>query len=145
MKVEFNVKLIPYEEMESIIPLVIQLNKGKFPEEVLVSRLKDVLATGRYQCIGVYDDTLLIACCGFWILNKLYAGKHVEPDNVFVTAAYRSAGVGELMMTWLFNYAKSIGCIGAEVNCYIHNEKGKKFWERQGFEALGYHMLKKFD
>tara|TARA_R110002051_G_scaffold150662_3_gene223242 strand:+ start:5661 stop:6098 length:438 start_codon:yes stop_codon:yes gene_type:complete len=141
----FKIELIPYDKMDSIIPLVIQLNLGKLTEEVLKSRLKDMLAMGGYQCIGVYADKKLIACCGFWILNKLYAGKHVEPDNVFVEEAYRSSGVGELIMNWLFNHAITIGCEGAEVNCYARNEKGKKFWERQGFEALGYHMIKKFD
>ncbi|MBU2996205.1 GNAT family N-acetyltransferase [Cellulophaga baltica] len=145
MKNNFKITLIPYDEMELIIPLVIQLNKGKFSGEILKSRLKSILEMGTYQCIGVYDAGKLIACCGFWVLNKLYAGKHVEPDNVFVEEAYRSAGIGELMMNWLFDYAKSIDCIGAEVNCYQHNEKGKKFWERKGFEPLGYHMIKKFE
>lgn len=145
MENNFKIELIPYENMESILPLVIQLNKGKYPMEVLKSRLKDMLAMGGYECIGVYDGQKLIACCGFWVLNKLYAGKHVEPDNVFVEADYRSRKIGELMMNWLFDYAKSIDCIGAEVNCYVHNEKGKKFWERQGFQPLGYHMIKKFD
>lgn len=145
MAADFNIKLIPYKGMEAIIPLVIQLNKGKYPEDVLKSRLKEMLKIGGYQCIGVYDGDTLIACCGFWVLSKLYAGKHVEPDNVFVEEAYRSAGIGELMMNWLFDYAKSIGCVGAEVNCYRQNERGKKFWEGQGFEALGYHMIKKFE
>jgi GNAT superfamily N-acetyltransferase len=145
MKMENEIKLIPYDKMESIIPLVIQLNKGKLPVNVLKIRLKEMLVMGGYQCIGVYDNEELIACCGFWILNKLYSGKHVEPDNVFVEEAYRSAGVGELMLNYLFDYAKSIDCIAAEVNCYSHNIRGKKFWERQGFEGLGYHMIKKFD
>ncbi len=145
MKVDLKIALIPYNKMETIIPLVIQLNQGKLSEDVLKSRLNDMIAMGGYQCIGVYDADRLIACCGFWVLNKLYAGKHVEPDNVFVEAEYRSEGVGELMMSWLFDYAKSIDCIGAEVNCYRQNEKGKKFWERKGFEPLGYHMIKKFE
>ncbi|QWX85336.1 GNAT family N-acetyltransferase [Cellulophaga sp. HaHaR_3_176] len=145
MNNNFKLELIPYENMESILPLVIQLNKGKYPLEVLRSRLKDMLVMDSYKCIGVYDEQKLIACCGFWVLNKLYAGKHVEPDNVFVEAEYRGKKIGELMMNWLFNYAKSIDCVGAEVNCYVHNEKGKKFWEREGFQPLGYHMIKKFD
>lgn len=145
MKNNFKIALIPYAEMESILPLVIQLNKGKYPLTVLRSRLKDMLAMGSYQCVGVYDNQKLIGCCGFWVLNKLYAGKHVEADNVFVEEEYRSKKIGELMMNWLFKYAKSIDCIGAEVNCYRRNEQGKKFWERQGFVALGYHMIKKFD
>tara|TARA_R110000868_G_scaffold96475_1_gene265456 strand:+ start:485 stop:919 length:435 start_codon:yes stop_codon:yes gene_type:complete len=144
MDKRFKVELIPYEEMEIILPLVIELNQGKYTIEVLQKRLKDMLVMGGYHCIGVYDARKLIGICGFWVLNKLYAGKHVEPDNVYVAPEYRSSGIGELMMNWLFNYAKSIDCIGAEVNCYAHNKKGKKFWERQGFEALGFHLIKKF-
>ncbi len=142
---KFEIELIPYHQMQTILPLVIQLNQGRFSREVLQNRLEDMLAMGGYQCIGVYSEKRLIACCGFWVLNKLYAGKHVEPDNVFVEEEYRSSGVGELMLNWLFDYAKSIGCICTEVNCYAHNEKGKKFWERQGYEALGFHMIKRFE
>lgn len=144
MEKSFKIELIPYEEMEMILPLVIELNQGKYTKELLQDRLKDMLAMGGYQCIGVFDKQKLIGICGFWVLNKLYAGKHVEPDNVYVVPEYRSSGIGEVMMNWLFDYAKSIACIGAEVNCYVHNEKGRKFWERQGFEALGLHLIKKF-
>ncbi|KAG1658262.1 putative histidine biosynthesis bifunctional protein HisCD [Nymphon striatum] len=78
----------------------------------------------------------LVGIFGVWVLNKLYAGKHVEPDNVFIKKEYRSKGVGQLMIDFLFQYAKEIGCEGTEVNCYVTNEKGRKFWERQGYEPL---------
>lgn len=145
MNTDFNIKLIPYNEMESILPLAALLNGNQIEYAILQKRLKSMLAMGGYECIGVYDKENLIGVCGFWVLNKLYAGKHVEPDNVFIMEAYRSKGVGQLMMDWLFDYAKKIGCEGSEVNCYVTNEKGKKFWERQGYEPLGYHFFMKFD
>jgi GNAT superfamily N-acetyltransferase len=130
--------------MESILPLIDTLNSGSIAMSVLRERLKEMLAMGGYQCIGVYDADTLIGICGIWMLNKLYAGKHVEPDNVFIEEAYRNQGVGSLMMDWLFNYAKEKGCVASEVNCYKKNSKGNKFWENHGYEPLANHLFKKF-
>ena len=140
----FIIELIPYERMETILPLVVLLNEDRFTYALLQKRLNAMLDMGGYQGIGVYHKEELIGICGFWVLNKLYAGKHLEPDNVYVKPDYRSHGIGNLMMNWLFDYAKQIGCEGLEVNCYAKNIKGKKFWETQGFEPLGFHMIKKF-
>lgn len=142
---EFKIVLIPYDQMETILPLAMELNSYTIDHTLLQKRLGEMLAMGGYECIGVYDDQELVGICGFWILNKLYAGKHVEPDNVFIKKAYRSKGVGQLMMDFLFKYAKDIGCDGTEVNCYLTNEKGRKFWGRQGYEPLAYHFFKTFD
>ncbi|MUH37911.1 GNAT family N-acetyltransferase [Zobellia amurskyensis] len=145
MKGDLKLELIPYDEMESILPLIFELNQGKLSKEVLKSRLQSMLAMGGYQCLGVYDNQKLIACCGVWLLQKLYKGKHLELDNVFVNEEYRSKGVGNLMMDWLSEYGKSMDCASLECNCYLHNEKGIKFWQRHGFEPLGYHMIKNLE
>jgi len=72
-------------------------------------------------------------------------GKHIEPDNVFVKREYRSSGVGQMMIDFLLQYAKDLGCDGTEVNCYVANTQGQKFWERQGYEPLAYHYFMNFD
>lgn len=144
MNDELKITLIPRDEMESILPLAFELNGGAISHEVLKSRLKAMLNMGGYQCVGVYDKDELIGICGIWMLNKLYAGKHIEPDNVFVKEAYRSKGVGELMLNYVFEYAQKMNCEAAEVNFYVANKKGRQFWERQGFEPLAYHGFKKF-
>lgn len=145
MNADFKIERIPYDQMESILPLVELLNNGKIEYAILQERLKAMLTMGGYECIGVYDSEELIGICGLWVLNKLYVGKHLEPDNVFIKKEYRSKGVGQLMMDYLFNYAKEIGCVGSEVNCYVANEKGQKFWERQGYKPLAYHYFMNFD
>lgn len=145
MQPDFDIRLIPYDQMDTIIPLAYVLNNGKIEKEVLKERLKSMLHMGGYECIGAYHSDELIGICGLWVLNKLYAGKHVEPDNVFVKEAYRSSGVGQLMIDYLFRYAKEINCDGTEVNCYISNLKGQKFWEKQGYKPLAYHFFMNFD
>ncbi|MGF1557568.1 MAG: GNAT family N-acetyltransferase [Flavobacteriaceae bacterium] len=144
MYTNFKIQLIAEEQMETIIPLVFELNGGKIPMVILKERLQAMLNTGGYQCIGAYDANDLVGICGLWILNKLYVGKHVEPDNVFVKKEYRSRGVGQLMMDWLFAYAKEIGCIGSEVNCYKANDRANAFCERLGYESKGFRLIKKF-
>ena len=145
MNENLRIQLIPEDELETILPLVDLLNGGKIAYPILQERLKNMIAMGGYECIGVYNEDELIGICGIWILNKLYVGKHIEPDNVFIKEAYRSKGVGELMMDWMFDYAREIGCEGSEVNCYVKNEKAVKFYERHGYEPLAYHFFKKFE
>ncbi|MEQ8220389.1 MAG: GNAT family N-acetyltransferase [Arenibacter sp.] len=127
--------------MNEILPLVQMLNNYKIPFETLKKRLQDMLMDG-YQCLGAYDKEELIGICGVWVLNKLYIGRHLEPDNVFVLPEYRSSGVGKLMLDQVLNYGLEIGCNTTEINCYINNEKGIQFWNNQGYKAIGYHMQK---
>ncbi|WP_291868961.1 GNAT family N-acetyltransferase [Maribacter sp.] len=139
-----RINLIPKNELETIIPLISQLNSGKVLEDVLKERLFEMKKMN-YQCIGVYHVDNLIGICGFWILNKFYIGKHIEPDNVFISKEYRSMGVGKLMLDWILNHAKEIGCNSSEINCYVTNKRGIQFWEDQGYVAEGYHMRNVFD
>ena len=141
MEPQFTIKWIPTENLNSILPLAYILNRETIPMDVLQNRLNEMIPMG-YKCIGVYDKDELIGICGVWILNKLYSGKHVEPDNVIISPQYQGKGIGDLMLNFLDDYAKEIGCDRAEVNCYAKNVRGKKFWENQGYEALGIHLIK---
>jgi len=142
METRFTVGWIPETKLKSILNLVYLLNEERVSMELLQNRLKSMIPMG-YKCIGVYNEEELIGICGVWELNKLYTGKHLEADNVIISPEYQGKGIGKLMMEFLHDYALRMGCETAEVNCYIKNEKGKRFWENQGYEALGYHMIKK--
>lgn len=143
----FEIRLIPSENIKSIIPLV-QLLNG-IDETILFERL-EVMLQNNYQCVGVYDTSAslstskekLIGICGLWILTKFYIGKHLEPDNVIILPEYRNKGVGELMMAWIDNYAKEQNCDAIELNAYIENAKGVEFWKKTGFYVRGHHFQK---
>ncbi len=137
-----NIQLIPKESLGSIIPMLRILDPN-IPEKILFERL-DAMKVNNYECVGVYDNNKLIGISGLWFLAKYYVGKHVEPDNVIIHPDYQSQGIGDRLMEWIFEYAKSKGCIASELNCYVSNKRGVKFWERHGYKTIGYHMQKKF-
>ena len=137
----YQIRLIPKNQLHTIIPLLRILNDA-IDETTLQERLEDMMQRN-YECAGVYDNGLLIGICGLWILNKYYVGRHIEPDNVMILPEYRNKGVGEEMMAWVYEYGRSQGCIASELNCYVVNDKGIRFWLNQGYKIIGFHCQKK--
>ena len=132
-----EIKLIATDQIFSIIPLLHSLNPV-ISESVLYERLSEMTGQG-YRCAGMYSGDNLIGICGLWIITKYYVGKHIEPDNVVILESYRTKGLGKQLMAWVYDYAKSQGCIASELNCYVTNEKGQAFWEKEGYKKIGYH------
>ncbi|WP_405382154.1 GNAT family N-acetyltransferase [Maribacter sp. LLG6340-A2] len=137
----YTIDFIKNENLGGIIPFLELLNP-KIGKVTLKERLNEMIAQN-YQCIGVYDGGKLIGISGIWVLTKYYIGKHVEPDNVCILPEYQGKGIGRQLSDWIFDYAKSIGCEAAELNCYLGNVAGHKFWEQQGYEKVAYHFQKK--
>lgn len=138
-----EVRLIATRDIYSIVPLLCELNP-KLAEDTLRSRLAEMLTQG-YQCAGLYVEQQLVGICGIWIMTKCYVGKHIEPDNVYVSPAYRSQGRAQQLITWVQEYGRSQGCIATELNCYISNALGRAFWEKEGYVAIGLHYQKMLD
>lgn len=137
------IRFIEKEQMDSIIPLLVQLNP-KITCSLLKDRLNDMVLQG-YQCVGVFDGDKLIGISGIWVLVKYYVGKHIEQDNVIILPEYQGKGIGKLLTDWIFEYAKSIKCRASELNCYTANESGHRFWKAQGYEMVAYHFQKKLE
>jgi GNAT superfamily N-acetyltransferase len=135
-----TIKLIPGEDLESIIPLLRMANPD-VDSPVLQQRLAEMRQQG-YLCAGAYDRDELIAICGLWILTKYYVGKHIEPDNVFIVPDYQGQGIGKQLMQWVYEFGRAQGCVASELNCYLPNARGQKFWEMEGYEAIAYHYQK---
>lgn len=136
-----TIELISADKIHTIIPLIKLLNPT-VAESILSSRLDEMIAQG-YRCAGMYAEGSLIGICGMWIMTKFYVGKHIEPDNVFILPEYRHQGLGSRLLEWVYGYGLTQGCIAGELNCYIVNEAGNLFWQREGFAKIGYHYQKK--
>jgi len=132
-------KLVKKEEIDTVIPLVELLHNAP-TADVLKERFAEMV-TQNYECVGVYLAQKLIGCAGLWIQTRHYSGRCLEPDHVIVHPDYQSQQVGEKLVQFFFEYAKAKGCIVTELNCYIPNTKAQAFWERMGYQKIGYHYI----
>lgn len=134
-------RILERDEIPQILPLL-QVLDPSVPEPMLRERLQAMLETD-YECVGIFDGDRLIGVSGLWILTKYYVGKHIEPDNVVILPEYRGGGIGRRLMEWIYEYGRSQGCVASELNCYVDNEAGKRFWESEGYELIGLHLRRR--
>jgi GNAT superfamily N-acetyltransferase len=139
---QITFKLLKGEEAEIILPYLDIMNEQKVPMDLLKARFVEML-TQHYEAFGIYDNDQLIGCFGLWSMTRHYCGKSFEPDHVYIEEAYRSKGIGKQLFEWIEVYGKEKGVTTIELNTYVQNFPSHKFYYNQGFNALGYHFLKK--
>lgn len=111
----FKFKIIEKDAIQTVIPLIEELNEYRISYEVLEVRLKDMI-NQNYECAGVYDGEMLIGISGLWFCTRHYSGKSVELDHVFINNAYRGVGLGKDFFAWIYNYVSLKGCESVELN-----------------------------
>lgn len=135
-----SIKIIPKEDILSILPLLRTLNTTT-PDAILKDRVV-TMANENYECVGIYDKNELIGMSGLWYMTRHYVGKSVEPDHVVIAENYRNMGLGKKLFEWIYQYAKEKGCEASELNTYTQNRKSHKFYYNEGYEIYGFHFVK---
>ena len=138
-----TVCFIPAYQLPVILPLVKMLNPD-IDEAVLARRLEEMPGQG-YQCAGAFFGEKLVGICGMWMATRFYCGKYLEPDNVVVHPDFRSLGVGQKLMAWVYDYARTQNCEVVELNSYVGSPRARKFYFNEGFAILGFHFQKKLN
>ena len=137
----FDFRLVPSNDILTILPLLKKLGSENVSDTLLKKRLLE-MTEQNYECIGMYHKKKLMGICGMWFQTRHYAGKSMEVDHVIVDHAYRNNGAGTLLMDFVYEYAKTTSCKWIELNTYVHNFPSHKFYYNQGFVAKGYHFVK---
>ena len=58
-------KLIPPDDILSIVPLLQELSENSVSEAALNERVLE-MAQQNYECLGIYHSEVLIGICGMW-------------------------------------------------------------------------------
>ena len=131
----FTVKLIPLDEIASVLPIFINFHPA-YSGEQLLRLLTEMMEQG-YQCAVAFDNDRPVGVIGLWIQTKFYIGKHIEYDNFYVLPSYRGRGVGKSLLKYVNCYAREQGCIAAELTCDIEENASQAFWKRMNFTTIG--------
>ncbi|APY01133.1 GNAT family N-acetyltransferase [Lacinutrix venerupis] len=134
-------KIINKKDINCIIPLIQKLTNNANSDAILKERFA-IIVEENYECAGVFENEKLIGVCGMWFQTRHYAGKSMEIDHVYIDEEYRGKGLGKRFFNWLYDYAKSKGCVISELNTYVQNYPSHKFYYNEGYEIFGYHFYK---
>lgn len=134
-------ELLHKEEWLAMYPLIKQLNPDLRKKE-FVALLSDMLATG-YRCVGAYEDGRLAGVMGFWVGTRFWCRKYIDIDNVVVDEKDRGRGIGKKLLAWIEQEGARIGCAMAVLDSYTTAHPAHRFYLREGYCILGYHIIKR--
>lgn len=130
---------IEYDRMASILPLIAELNPD-LPAETLERRLTEMLERG-YRCVAArIPGGEIVGVAGFWTGCRFWCGRYIDADNVIVSEDYRNRGVGAALMDWIHAEGRRMGCAVAVLDSYVTFVDAHRFYERMGYEKVGYHF-----
>ncbi len=141
-RMELSINKILKEDMDLVIPLIMELSEYQTEESLLRSRMGEMFEQN-YECFAIYLNEEVIGTFGLWFMTRHYAGKSCEVDHVFVKPKYQNRGFGREIFEYIFNYSKEKGCETNELNSYVQNFKSHKFYMNLDYVIKGYHFLKK--
>jgi len=132
---ELTLKLIEGEAIVSALP-----HFSRFYPALARKKLRGLLeemGSQGYRCaLACYGENC-VGIVGIWVQTKLYVGRHIEYDNVYILPEYRGQGVGRKLLAFVEAYGRQQQCVAAELTSDIDEEESRDFWESQGFEPVG--------
>ena len=108
----------------------------KYTDEELLSMFRNDNAP-----IFVAEADGTVAGYAFTILKKILHNTNMQDiktlfiDDLCVDEAYRSHHVGNALLRYVENYARSIGCYNITLNVWAGNEKAIGFYEHEGLRV----------
>ena len=98
-----------------------------------------------YTFVGVFEEGRCTALMGYRILYDFVHGKHLYIDDLVVTKASRSQGMGAELLRYAEEKAWETQCVGLRLCTGVDNEPGRRFYEREHWELKAVAYKKKVD
>ncbi len=89
-----------------------------------------------YTLVGLFSSAQSeapIAVMGYRVLHDFAHGRHLYVDDLVTTAHSRSCGAGAALLKFSEEEAARLECNALRLCTGIENERGKKFYEREGW------------
>lgn len=129
-------------EMHADIVRLSKILNPNIEETLLAPRIEEMFNYVNYFSFGVFIDDMLVGISGGWLTARLYSGKQLEVDHFVLDPDFRSHGLGSILLSYIETWAKNQECITVELNAYVGNSRGHKFYFQKGYKILGFHFQK---
>lgn len=90
--------------------------------------------TNGYEIVALKDNGQVVAIMGYRILYDYVHGKHCYIDDLVSSQHKRSKGYGTELLKYAEQFAKHQQCTGLRLCTGIENDRGKNFYEKNGWK-----------
>ncbi|QHQ40877.1 GNAT family N-acetyltransferase [Microbulbifer hydrolyticus] len=127
-------------ELPAVAAVLLQL-RPKYTLESLLAQIEKQQVQG-YQLAYVREGegNQVLCVAGFVISEKLAWGKHIYVDDLVTDSAHRSAGAGRVLIDWLKQHGKSLGCDQLHLDSGVQRFAAHRFYLREGFDITSHHF-----
>lgn len=124
-------------ELENIFPILRELRSTPTFTE-LMDLTKKAMEHDDFRLVGAFSDGKCAGVMGYRVLYDYAHGKHLYVDDLVVTEAMRSKGVGKLLLEYAEKEAIRLECKGLRLCAGMDNKGSQKFYERSGWVAKSF-------
>ncbi|MFV8782354.1 GNAT family N-acetyltransferase [Microbulbifer sp. SA54] len=129
------------DEVIAAAKLLLQL-RPQYDLDGILAQIHKQQAAG-YQLAAVRENGKLLCVAGFVVSEKLAWGKHIYVDDLVSDEQQRSRGAGTLLIRWLAEYAKELGCSQLHLDSGVQRFPAHRFYLREGFDIASHHFSKR--
>ncbi|MBN8429360.1 GNAT family N-acetyltransferase [Microbulbifer salipaludis] len=134
-----NIQLLESdEELDKVARVLLQL-RPKYDLDSLKTQIKLQRESG-YNLAYVTCGHSVLSVAGFVVGQKLAWGKHVYVDDLVTDERHRSSGAGALLVDWIKQYAKEIGCSQVHLDSGVQRFQAHRFYLREKFNIESHHF-----
>lgn len=93
-----------------------------------------------FRVFAASRDGVVVGVAGIRPMELLYCGRILQIDDLVVTETERSGGVGKALLDHVKVEARALGRTEVHLDSAMIREAAHRFYDREGFERLGYHF-----
>lgn len=90
--------------------------------------------------VGAFSDGVCLGVAGFRLIINTSAGRKLYVDDLVVTAAQRSHGVGSRLLTELTMRARQLECAQVDLDSGVQRFDAHRFYLTHGFQIRSHHF-----
>jgi ribosomal protein S18 acetylase RimI-like enzyme len=129
-------------DLERCFPVMKELRPHLSIEEFFSIYDQAHFADG-YEIVAIEEQGQIMAVMGYRFLSDFVRGKHVYIDDLVATESARSLGMGAELLKFAEKIAAETQCKALRLCTGVENERGVRFYERNGWTKRAYAFAKK--
>ena len=130
------------DDIRTSWPLMQQLRPDQSDEVGYVKQVERQQKNTGYNLVGAFDsDGLLLGIAGFVFSEMISRGSYLYVDDLVIDEGNRSQGIGAILLSWLRDHARDLGCSSLHLDCSNHRLDSHRFYRREGLEGRSLHFV----